>query len=94
MQKTALIIERGLLILVLAIVVWEHKQRAIKRWWKAWRAKPKRERHLQARTPADCQDCRLAEAERVPERVGAPQPWGEVKSSQGRPKTHGYSSAD
>lgn len=88
MPKIALVIESIFLVVLLTRVVWASKQREIKRWWKVWRAKPKWERHLRARAPDDCQDCRLAEAERGPERVKARQPWGEVKSRRGRPKTY------
>jgi IS1 family transposase/transposase-like protein len=88
MQKTALMVESVLLAMLLVMVLWQGYDGAFKRWWKGWRAKPKRTRQLRPRTPADCQDCRLAEAERGPERVKARERWSDVKSRRGRPKTH------
>ena len=88
MQKTALMVESVLLTMLLVTVVWQSKRREVKRWWKGWRAKPKRARQLRPRTPEDCQDCRLAEAERGPERVKARERWSDVKSRRGRPKVH------
>jgi transposase-like protein len=87
MQKTALMVESVLLVIVLVKVVWQRYDRTFKGWWKEWGAKPKRMRQLRPRTPEDCQDCRLAEAERGPERVKARERWSEVKSQRGRPKT-------
>lgn len=88
MQKTVLMLESVLLVVVLVTVVWQSKRREIKRWWKGWRAKAKRTRELKPRSPEDCQDCRLAKTEQGPERVRTGQPWGEVKSRRGRPKIH------
>jgi hypothetical protein len=88
MQKTVLMLDSVWLMVLLAMVVWQSKRREIKRWWKGWRAKPKRTRELKPRSPEDCQDCGLAEAEQGPERVKAREPWSEVKSERGRPKIH------
>jgi len=88
MQKTVLIVESGVLLLVLGMAVWERTQRTIRSWWKAWHAKSKRERHLHTGNPRDCQDCRLAGAEQGPERTKAHRAWSEVKSRRGRPKKH------
>ncbi len=88
MQEAAIAIESIVILVILGLVLWERKGRTFKRWWKAWRAKPKWERQLQARTLEGCQDCRLADREHMPERTKARQPWREVKSRRGRPKTH------
>jgi len=87
-QKAVLLIESGLIVVLLMLVLWQRYQRTIKRWWKNWRAKPKRTRTMRPRTPDDCQDCRLAEAETGPSRSQARRAWREVKSRRGRPKKH------
>jgi hypothetical protein len=87
-QKEALIAESVLLIGLMGLVLWQRRKRELKRWWQAWRAKPKRPWTLRQRTPEDCMDCRLAPAEHGPSRTQGPRPWSEVKSKRGRPKTH------
>ena len=88
MQTEALIVESVLLIGLMGWVIWERRQRDLKRWWKTWRAKPKRPWTLRPRTPDDCLDCRLGPAEVDPRRTQGPRPWSEVKSKPGRPQTH------
>jgi transposase-like protein/IS1 family transposase len=88
MQEEALVAQSMVILVLAGIVVWQRYRRTFKKWWQAWRAKPKRSWTLQARTPADCQDCRLAAAEAGPERSQARRPWSEVKSRCGRPKMH------
>jgi len=88
MQTEALIVESILLIWFVGWVIWERRKRDLKRWWKTWRAQPKRPWTLRPRTPDDCLDCRLGPAEVVPGRTQGPRPWSEVKSKPGRPKTH------
>lgn len=88
MQKIALLVESGVILVLLSMVLWQRYQRTVKRWWKNWRAKPKRTRTLRPRTPDDCPECRLAEAESGPGRSAGCRPWPEVKSRRGRPKTH------
>jgi hypothetical protein len=87
-QKVALLIDRVVILVLLGMVVWHRYQRTLKRWWKNWRAKPKRPWSLRPRTPDDCQDCRLAAAETGPSRSQGRRPWSEVKSRRGRPKEH------
>jgi hypothetical protein len=87
-QKAALLIESIMILVLLAMVVWHRYQRTLKRWWKTWRAKPKRPWSLRPRTPDDCQDCRLAEAEVGPSRSQGRRRWSEEKSRRGRPKEH------
>jgi IS1 family transposase/transposase-like protein len=88
MQKVVMVMESMVIVLLLSMLLWQRHQRTFKRWWKRWRAKPKRPWTLRAREPNDCQDCRLAAAEVGPERSQARRPWSEVKSRRGRPKTH------
>jgi transposase-like protein len=88
MQKVALVIESVMILVLLGMVVWHRYQRTFKRWWKTWRAKPKRPWSLRPRTPDDCQDCRLAAAETGPSRSQGRRPWSEVKSRRGRTKKH------
>jgi hypothetical protein len=57
MQKGALLVESGLILVVVGMVLWQRYQRTLKTWWKNWRAKPKRPWTLQPRTPDDCQAC-------------------------------------
>jgi len=52
-QKAVLLIESGLIVVLLMLVLWQRYQRTIKRWWKNWRAKPKRTRTMRPRTPDD-----------------------------------------
>jgi hypothetical protein len=87
-QKVALLMESIMLWVLLGMLIWQRYQRTLKTWWKNWRAKPKRPWSLQPRTPDDCQDCRLAEAEVGPSRSQGRRPWLEVKSRGGRLKTH------
>ncbi len=88
MQKEALLAENVVILVLLGMVVWQHYQRTLKKWWQAWRAKPKRSWTLRDREPNDCQDCRLAGAEVGRGRSQARRPWSEVKSRRGRPKTY------
>ena len=88
MQKVTMWVESMVILALLSIVLWQRYQGILKGWWKQWRAKPKRRWTRQPRTPADCQDCRLAAAEAGPERSQARRPWSEVKSQRGRPKEH------
>jgi hypothetical protein len=88
MQKEVLIAESLLIVGLVGLVIWQRRKRELKRWWQAWRAKPKRKWTLRPRTPDDCVDCRLALAEQGPRRTASPRPWAEVKSKQGRPKAH------
>jgi IS1 family transposase len=88
MQEEALIAESLLIVWLIGWVSWQRRKRELKRWWKAWRAKPKRKWTLRPRTPDDCLDCRLAQAEQGPGRTASPRPWREVKSKRGRPKQH------
>ncbi len=88
MQKIALLVESGVILVLLSMVLWQRYQRTVKWWWKNWRAKSKRTRTLHPRTPDDCPECRLAEAESGPGRSAGCRPWPEVKSRRGRPKTH------
>jgi hypothetical protein len=66
MQKAALVVESLVMVAVLGVVLGQRYQRPLKRWWRNWRARPKRVWHLQPRTPDGCQDCRLAKAEMGP----------------------------
>jgi hypothetical protein len=88
MQAEALIAETILLVWLMGRIIWQRRKRELKRWWKAWRAKPKQPWTLRPRTPDDCMDCRLAMTEQGPSRIQVPRPWSEVKSKRGRPKTH------
>jgi IS1 family transposase len=88
MQEEVLIAESLLIVGLVGLVIWQRRKRELKRWWQAWRAKPKRKWRLRPRTPEDCVDCRLAVAEQGPKRTASPRPWREVKSKQGRPKAH------
>ncbi len=83
MQKAALLIESIMILVLVGMVVWQRYQRTLKRWWKAWRAKPKRPWSLQPRTPNDCQDCRLAAAEAGPSRSQERRRWSEVEEPAG-----------
>jgi IS1 family transposase len=88
MQKVALLIESIIILVLWGMAVWQRYQRTVKRWWQTWRAKPKRPWRLRPRTPDDCQDCRLAEAEVGPSRSQGRHRWSEEKSRRGRPKEH------
>jgi transposase-like protein/IS1 family transposase len=88
MQKVALLVESGLILVLVGMVLWQRYQRTLNTWWKNWRAKPKRPWTMRPRTPDDCQDCRLTEAEVGPGRSQGRRPWPDVKSRRGRPKTH------
>jgi hypothetical protein len=85
-QKATLWVESILILVLLSSVLWQRYQHFLKAWWKNWRAKPKRPWTMQPRTPDDCQDCRLAEAEGGPERSQARRRWSEVTSRQGDQK--------
>jgi len=87
-QKAALLSESITILVLLGMVVWHRYQRTLKRWWKNWRAKPKRAWSLRPRTPDDCQDWRLASAETGPSRSQGRHRWSEEKSRRGRPKAH------
>ncbi len=80
MQKEALVAQSGVILVLVGMVVWQRYQRTLKKWWQAWRAKPKRPWTLQPRTPDDCQDCRFAAAEAGPGRSPERRRWVEVKS--------------
>ncbi len=75
MQKEALVAQSVVTLVLLGMVMWQRYQRILKKWWQAWRAKPKRLWTLQPRTPDDCQDCRLAAAEAGPGRSQARRRW-------------------
>lgn len=84
MQKELLWLE----VAVMSIVIWQWYEGTFKAQWGGERTKPKRKWTLRARTPEDCQDCRLAGAEARPGRSQARRQWAEVKSARGRPKEH------
>jgi IS1 family transposase/transposase-like protein len=88
MQKEVVAAESVMILVLMSLVLWQRHRRDLKRWWKQWRAKPKRPWTLRAREPNDCQACRIAAAEVGPERSQARRPWSEVKSRSGRPKVH------
>jgi hypothetical protein len=77
MQKEVLVAQSMVLV---GMVVWQRYRRTRKKWWQAWRAKPKRPWTLHAREPNACQDCRLAGAEVGPGRSQARRRWSVVKS--------------
>jgi hypothetical protein len=83
MQKEALVAQSMVMLVMVGMMVWQRYRRTIKKWWQAWRAKPKRPWTLHAREPNDCQDCRLASAEVGPGRSQARRRWSEVKSRRG-----------
>jgi IS1 family transposase len=87
-QNEAFIAESVLIGWLIGWVIWQRRKRELKRWWKAWRAKPKRPWTRRPGTPDDCPDCRLARAEQGPGRTANPRPWADVKSERGRPKEH------
>jgi IS1 family transposase len=88
MQAAMRMMESGLLVMLLALLLWEGYGRMVKGWWKRGQKKEKRAWNMQPRTPADCQDCRLALPEGLPEVKRTPEPWAMVKSRRGRPKEH------
>jgi hypothetical protein len=51
MQEVARLAESGMIRVLLSLVLWQRYERTLKRWWKSWRAKPKRAWTLRARTP-------------------------------------------
>jgi len=87
MQKVVWSVE-WVVLLALLVWLWVNYLEVVQMRGKVEEKKVKRTRELKPRSPEDCQDCRLAKAEQGPERVGAGQPWGEVKSRRGRPKIH------
>ena len=87
MQKEALLAEGVVILLLMGMVLWQRYRRTLKKWWKRWRAQPKRVWTLRDREPQDCQECRIAEVEVGPGRSQARRRWSEVKSRRGRPKT-------
>jgi hypothetical protein len=88
MPKEALVAQSVVTLVLLGMVVWQRYQRALKKWWQAWRAKPKRHWTLRDREPGDCLDCRLVGAEIGLGRSQARRRWSEVKSRRGRPKAY------
>jgi transposase-like protein/IS1 family transposase len=87
MQKVVWSVE-CVVLLAMLVWLWVSYLEVVPKRGKAEEKRAKRTRELKPRTPADCQDCRLAEAEQGPERVEAREPWSEVKSERGRPKIH------
>ena len=78
----------GVLLVVMIVGLWESYLEVLQSQWQAAMPKTKRGWNLKARTPHDCQDCRLAPWEVLPDGRRTARPWGEVKSRRGRPKTH------
>ena len=70
MQKVLWSVE-SVLLLIMIVWLWENYLEVLQTRGKAEQKKAKRTRQLRPRTPEDCQDCRLAEAEQGPERVKA-----------------------
>jgi hypothetical protein len=73
----------GLLVLVLIVWLWESYLEVLQSQWHGSVPKAKRPWHLKARTPQDCQGCRLAAGEVLPDVWRTARPWGEVKSLWG-----------
>jgi hypothetical protein len=48
-QERALLIESIIIVVLWGVVVWHRYQRTFKRWWKNWRARPKRPWNLRPR---------------------------------------------
>jgi hypothetical protein len=42
MQKEALVAQSMVMLVMVGMMVWQRYRRTFKKWWQAWRAKPKR----------------------------------------------------
>ncbi len=88
MQATVKVIESGVLVVLLAVLVWGRYGGIVRPWRKVGEGKEKRVWNLQPRTPADCPACQIAWAAGEWEVERTPEPWAVVKSQRGRPKEH------
>ena len=87
MQKVQWSVE-CVVLLAMMVWLWVSYLEVLQTRGKTEEKKAERTRQRRARTPGDCQDCRLAATEQGSERVKAREAWSEVKSPQGRPKTY------
>jgi hypothetical protein len=69
----------GLLLMVMLMGVWESYMEVLQSQWQAAPPKTKRRWSLKARTPHDCQDCRLARWDVLRDGQRTARPWNEVK---------------
>jgi hypothetical protein len=87
MQKLVLIVA-GLIVVLVWTVIWEDYLRAYSSRWRDHRQRTRWEWKLKPRTPQDCPACRLEQRLVLLDTQRTARPWHEVKSRQGRPKTH------
>jgi transposase-like protein/IS1 family transposase len=87
MQKLVVIVE-GLILLLLWMFVWGHCLHALLTRWRGRPQRTKREWAPKPRTPDDCPTCRLEQRLALRDTQRTARAWRDVKSRQGRPKTH------